>query len=170
MKPGPQESHTSLFCERPGGRNEFIDVAAKVNAWITAALPKRPSGEQPRAVKQRDDQRKRSDSKTRDQPRRQEVYPEGFNPWDYEEEVEKRRKHALSILLAARKELADAGKVLEELKRGLEMIKQQYEETDATKQIAEFQGTLLYIERVNEIRKELQQTHKEGIQERLEKG
>jgi hypothetical protein len=50
------------------------------------------------------------------------------------------------------------------------MIKQQYEETDATKQIAEFQGTLPYIERMNEIRKELQETHKEGINERLEKG
>ena len=50
------------------------------------------------------------------------------------------------------------------------MIKQQYEETDATRQIAEFQEILPYIERMNEIRKELQETHKEGINERLEKG
>jgi hypothetical protein len=50
------------------------------------------------------------------------------------------------------------------------MIKQQYEETDATKQIAEFQGTLPYVERMNDIRKEFQETHKERMQERLEKG
>jgi hypothetical protein len=50
------------------------------------------------------------------------------------------------------------------------VIKQQYEETDATRHIAEFQETRPYIERMNEIRKELQETHKEGINERLEKG
>ena len=72
-----------------------------MNAWITAALPKRPNGEQPRAARQRDDQRKRSDSKTRDQPRRQEVYPEGFNPWEYGEEFERRRRHAMAWLISA---------------------------------------------------------------------
>ena len=102
----------------------------------------------------------RSKSRSRDEPRRHKVYPEGYNPWDYGEEVEKRRKHALLMLFAARKELADTGKVSEQLKRGLEMIKQQYEETDATKQIAEFQGTLPYIERVNDIRKEVQEKQK----------
>ena len=106
-----------------------------------SSTTKRPNGDQPRMARQREDQRKgreRSSSKTRDQPRRQEVYPEGFNPWDDGEEVEKRRKHALSMLFAARKEFADTGKVTEELKRGLQTIKQQYEETDATKQLAEF--------------------------------
>ena len=56
-----------------------------------------------------------------------------MNPRGYGEQVEKRRKHALSMLVAARKELADTGKVSEELKRGLQTVKQQYEDTDATK-------------------------------------
>ena len=81
----------------------------------------------------------------------------------------KRQRHALSMLFAARKELADIERVTEEFKKGLQVIKEQYEETDATRQIAEFQETLPYIERMNEIRWELQENHKEGINERLEK-
>ena len=74
------------------------------------------------------------------------------------------------MLFAARKELADTGKVTEELKRGLQTIKQQYEETDATKQITEFQETLPYIERMYKIRKVLQESQKEENQGRLERG
>ena len=139
MQDTQRGSHRSNYCNTPGGGSEFEDIKAKVNAWITAALPKRPNGEQPRMAQQRKDQRKRSDrskSRSRDEPRRQEVYPEGYSPWDYGEELEKRRRHALSMLFAARKEIADTGKVSEELKRGLEVIEQQYEETDATKQLA----------------------------------
>jgi hypothetical protein len=120
MKDRQRESHRSTHCERPGGRDDFGDVEAKVNAWITAALPKRPNGDQPRMARQIEDQRKkseRSQSRSRDETRRQEAYPENFNPWDYGEKIEKRRKHALSMLFAARKELADTGKVSEELKR-----------------------------------------------------
>jgi hypothetical protein len=161
------------YCERPGGGSEFEDIEAKVNAWITAALPERPNGEQPRMAQQRKDQRKRSDrskSRSRDKPRRHEVYPEGYNPWDYGEEVEKRRKHALLMLFAARKELADTGKVSEELKRGFQTVREQYGETDAPKQIAEFQETLPCIERMNELQRELQEKQKEEHQGRLDKG
>jgi hypothetical protein len=98
------------------------------------------------------------------------VYPEGYNPWEYGEEIEKRRKHALSMLFAARKELAETGRVTEELKKGLQVIKETFEETDATRQITDFLETLPYVERMNEIRWELQNTHKGVINERFEKG
>ena len=86
-------------------------------------------------AQQRKDQRKnrRSKSRSRDEPRRQEVYPEGFDPWTYGEEIDKRRKHALSMLFAARKELADIGRVTEELQKGLKFIQEAYEDTDATR-------------------------------------
>ena len=67
------------------------------------------------------------------------------------------------------KKLADTGKVTEELKRELQTIKQQYEETDATKKIAEFQETLPYIERMNEIRKVVLESQKKENQGRLER-
>ena len=59
------------------------------------------------------------------------MYLEGIDPW----EVETQRRHALKILTAARKELSDYGKATEELKIGLRRIKNQYQETDATRQI-----------------------------------
>ena len=74
------------------------------------------------------------------------------------------------MLFAARKELADIGRVTEELKRGLQVIQETFEETDATRQIKDFLETLPYVERMNEIRWELQNTHKGVINERFEKG
>jgi hypothetical protein len=173
MKDKQRESHRLTYCEKPGGGNEYGDVVAKVQAWITATLPKRPNGEQPRVAQQRDDQRKRSErsqSRTRDQPRKQEGYPEGFNPWEFGENYERRRRHAMQMLVSARKELADFGRVTDELKRGLQTIKEQYEESDATRQIANFQETLPYIERMNDIRKVLQEDQKGNNQDRLDRG
>jgi len=74
------------------------------------------------------------------------------------------------MLIAARKELAETGRVREELKRGIQTISQQHEETDATKQIAQFLETLPYLEKMNEIRKEIEESHKGEIQERFDKG
>jgi hypothetical protein len=115
MKDKQRGSHRSNYCPRPGGGAEFEDIEARVNAWIRAELPKRPNGEYPRKAQQRSDQRKnrRSKSRSRDEPRRQEGYPEGFDPWKHGEEVEERRRYALSMLFAARKELAETGKVTE---------------------------------------------------------
>ena len=92
MKDKQRGSHRSTYCPRPGGGAEYKDIEQRVNAWIRAELPKRPNGEYPRTVQQRKDQRKksnRSKSRSRDEPRRQEVYPEGYNPWEYGEELEK---------------------------------------------------------------------------------
>jgi hypothetical protein len=55
MKDNQKGSHLSKYCEKPGGGSEFEGLEAKVNAWITAALPKRPNGEQPRMAQQRKD-------------------------------------------------------------------------------------------------------------------
>ena len=74
------------------------------------------------------------------------------------------------MLISARKELSDYGRVTEELKRGLQTIKEQYEESDATKQIAEFQETMPIIERMNDIRNELVESQKESRLERLDIG
>jgi hypothetical protein len=104
MKGKQRDSHLAKFCNRPGGGAEFEDIEQRVNSWISPELPKRPNGEYPRNVQPRRDQRKnkRSKSRSRDEPRRQEVYPEGFDPWQHGEEVETRRRHALSMLFAAR--------------------------------------------------------------------
>ena len=74
------------------------------------------------------------------------------------------------MLISARKELSDYGRVTEELKRRLQTIKEQYEESAATRQIAELQEAIPIIERMNDIRKELLESQKEGLQERLERG
>ena len=55
------------------------------------------------------------------------------------------------------------------MKRGLQTIKEQYEETEA-RQIAESQETAPIAERMNEIRKELLERQKEEHQGRLERG
>ena len=123
-------------------------------------------------TQQRKDQRlnqERSKSRSRE-PQRQEAHQEGINQWELGEQIEKRRKQAMSMLVAARKELADMGRVTEELKRGLETIKQQYEATDATKQIAEFLETLPYLERTNELREKIYKEQQQENQRRLEKG
>jgi hypothetical protein len=98
------------------------------------------------------------------------VYPEGFDPWQWGEEVETQRRHALKILTAARKELSDYAKVAEELKIALQRIKEEYHETDATKQIEELLETIPIIERMNEIRNELSEKHREETQGRLDRG
>ena len=79
---------------------------------------------------ERQDKEKIKEKEEKDQAQRQEINPEDrkfiqmdFNPWDYGEEVEKRRKQALSMLFAARKELAATGKVTEGLKRALQTIR-----------------------------------------------
>ena len=119
-----------------------------MQAWISTELPLRPNGEEPQRSRPRENQRKRSESRSRDQPRRQEVYPQGYDPWQLGEGLETQRRHALKILVAARKELSDYGKVAEELKRGLQSINDEYPENDATKQIEEFFETIPIIERM----------------------
>ena len=48
VKPKQANSHISTYCERPGGGDQFANQEAKVHAWLTTALPRRPNGEQPR--------------------------------------------------------------------------------------------------------------------------
>ena len=98
------------------------------------------------------------------------MYPEGYDPWQHGEEVETRRRQTLSMLNSARRELADRGKVTEELKKGLQFMQEAYEDTDATRQIKDFLEKLPVIERMNEIRNELQKDHREVIKQRFEKG
>ena len=98
------------------------------------------------------------------------MYPQGFDPWQRDEEVETQRRHALKILTAARKELSDYGKVAEELKVGLQRLKEEYQKTDSTKQIEELLETIPIIERMNEIRNELSEKHREETQGRLDRG
>jgi hypothetical protein len=49
-------------------------------------------------------------------------------------------------------------------------MQEAYEDTDATRQINDFLGKLPVIERMNEIRNELQNAHREVINQRFEKG
>jgi hypothetical protein len=53
---------------------------------------------------------------------------------------------------------------------GLQRINEEYQETDAKKQIEEFLKTVPIIERMNEIRKELSEKHREETQGRLDRG
>ena len=117
MKGNQADSHWVRHCTRPGGGEEYADIEQRVNSYLAPELPKRPNGEYPKNVQQRRDQRKerRSKSRSREQPRKVEVYPEGYDPWQHGEEIETRRRQALSTLNSARKELADRGKVTEEL-------------------------------------------------------
>jgi len=66
----------------------------------------------------------------------------------------------MAMLISARKELSDYGRVTEELKRGLQTIKEQYEESDATRQIAELQETIPIIEGRTKRAKDLRKTER----------
>ena len=116
MKGGQKGSHLSTHCERPGGRNENFDLFQKVDSFLYTELPKRPNGDPPRQVRVNEvDRRSRSRSKSRGHHRRhaQEEMPPGFNPWDYGEQLEDHRRHALKALTSARKEMTDTGKISE---------------------------------------------------------
>ena len=96
IKPRQDNSHISTYCERPGGKAENFDLIQRVQAFIGLELPKRPNGEEPRRVYQKDRRsRSRSSSKSFDKPQRHEVLPPGVNAWQIGEDEEAKRRHAM---------------------------------------------------------------------------
>jgi hypothetical protein len=172
MKWGQSESHLSTFCERPGGKSELVEIAARVQAWFGFELPKRPNGEEPKNSRPKDDQRKRARDerqRSREQPRT-EVYPPGYDPWKIGEEFEDKRRKAMKTLTAARKELSNYGRVTEELKGLLHRMKEECPESETKAQIEEFLVTTPLIERMNELRKKMTEDQAEALRDRLERG
>ena len=107
-----------------------MDFIQKAQAWISPELPKRPNGEEPRSVPQSEKRQRRSGSKSREQPHRHEVTALGFDVWQYREDLENQRRHALKVLTSAREELTNYGKLIEELKTGLQKIRTEFPMSD----------------------------------------
>jgi hypothetical protein len=80
-------------------------------------LPERPNGEDPKRAQPKESRRQRSQSRRRDQPP-QIAQSEGFDVWQYGEDLENQRRYVLKAFNSARKELTDQGKITEQLKEG----------------------------------------------------
>ena len=102
MKPNQKDSHISKYCERPGGGEEHVSVAAKVQAWVMTELPKRPNDEDPKTVQTKERRRQRSQSRQRDQ-RPQIAQSEGFDVWQYGKDLENQRRYVLKALKLSQK-------------------------------------------------------------------
>ena len=88
------------------------NVAAKVDSMLFATLPERPNGDKPQMPQERAD-RQRSKSRGRHHQKQEDDKVQ--NPWDYGEEIDKRRQQAKKTMRAVEKELAEKGTVEDQL-------------------------------------------------------
>ena len=173
MKANQRGSHRSNQRERPDGGSENLDLQTKVDSYLIARLPKRPNGELPRQVRVNEVHRRSiSRSKSRQHQRKdpEDDLPHGINPWEYGEQVEEQRRHSMKALSTARKELAQSGKVSDEVERILQDIIQRYPTSEAIPEIEEFLLTAPILQQMHAIRKTIEENHKTEEYERYQRG
>ena len=161
-RPNPNADHfSSRYFEAPGGQNEMISIAMKVESFLDAKMPQRPNGQEPKIYEQRED-RSRSKSRSKGRQRDDEV----LDKWGHGEELSHKSEQIKRLIRTAQRELTDQGTVTAELQAllisylgitGLER-----EEVEV-KRILE---SVPIVERMTEIRRLIKQRQEEQLEDR----
>jgi hypothetical protein len=158
---GQKNDHTSMYCTRPGGAYEGVEVAMDLGEYLmTRELPRRPNGEQVFLPQQR--QRGRGQN--------QEERPSGSEAprsvWP-ETPEEKEAKQIRRLIEQARKDLIARVSISQNLGEVLTNLAKRTDDFAGKAEVQEIYQAMLIQERIEAIQRNITESHNVDLLRRL---